>query len=97
MGRRFDQSERLRLESYDRLTKPGAAQVPQIRIANGGPVEKYLAIAGMKRSDFEDALRNRQPNAVTLFAAETVFQEVQLLVDQLQFHVNSPSDQEKSF
>lgn len=49
-----------------------------------GPISQYLARTKKTPVQFEQALEAGEPNAVTLFAAEVVFGEVQRLADKLE-------------
>jgi hypothetical protein len=57
---------------------------PSSPITHNGPIHRYLAITGQSRSKFEAALEGSDPNAVTLFAAECSFREMQHLTDAVQ-------------
>ena len=70
--------------------------IPKLRFAHNGPVQRYLAFVGSNQDQFEKALKEKSPNAVSLFAADVVFQELQRLADALEFHQEDYTHREKS-
>jgi hypothetical protein len=88
MGLKESKKRLSELESFPQRDATQIAPLPNLRIAHNGPVQRYLAFSKMSREDFDAALLARNQNAVALFAADVVYQEVERLADQIQFQGN---------
>jgi hypothetical protein len=61
-----------------------------------GPLQRYLAIRNSTREKFEALLEKGDQGALTLFAAECLFAELNRLADGVERLVESIDDQQRS-